>query len=212
MAIGRGRATDPRMADASAPMPDRATRDLVLDAAAGDVEAFGRLVVRYEARVRAVALSAGVDLDGALDVAQETFVAAYRGLASLSDPAAFAAWVAGIARHRAADVLRRASRDPGTRADVEAAEQVGDPREGPPDALDREARRQRVRRALDALEDRQRLALCLKHHAGLTYAEIAETMTLPPTTIKGLLERGTRALRALLLAPEPTLPRREVPR
>ena len=89
--------------------------------------------------------------------------------------------------------------------------EVDDPHEGPPDALDREARRLRVRRALDALEDRQRLALCLKHHAGLTYAEIAETMTLPATTIKGLLERGTRALRALLLAREPTLPRREVP-
>jgi RNA polymerase sigma-70 factor (ECF subfamily) len=171
----------------------------VRDARSGDTAAFARLVDRYEARVRAVAIAVGVDPAAADDVAQETFVAAYRSLSALQDPAAFAAWVAGTAHHQAVTWRRRQSRAPEGREDVDALAGA-DARDGPPEALAREARREEVRRALVRLDDRERLALCLKHHAGLTYAEIAETMTLPTTTIKGLLERGTRALRARLAA------------
>jgi RNA polymerase sigma-70 factor (ECF subfamily) len=177
--------------------PDATTADLVRSAAAGDLSSFGRLVERYEARVRAVALALGADRARAEDVAQETFVAAHARLADLEEPAAFAAWIVRVARNRAATMLRRESRGPGAPADVERVP-VADPREGPPDALEREALREDVRRALESLDERERLALTLRHHAGLTYAEIGDAMTLPFSTVKGLIYRGTRALKDLL--------------
>src|SRR5262245_5319334 len=98
---------------------DRSTPDLVADSRKGDRAAFARLVARSEARVRAVALSVGVPLDAADDVAQETFVAVFRGLGGLENPGAFAPWVAGIAHHQAVSWLRRAGRAPPARDDLE---------------------------------------------------------------------------------------------
>lgn len=166
---------------------------LVLAARAGDVRAFERLVLRYESRVRAVALAAGLDREAAEDVAQETFVAAHAGLASLEDPASFPSWLAGIARHRALSILRKAPR-PTPHPDLDRLP-LPEAHEEPLQAALRAALKERIARAFAALGERERFALALHHHAGLTYAEIAETMTLPLTTIKGLLYRGTRELR-----------------
>ena len=185
------------MNDPTPALSDATTESLVEEAAAGSLAAFGRLVERYEARVRAVALALGADRELAEDVAQETFVAAHARLEDLEDRAAFPAWLVAIARNRAVTMLRRESLAPASRDDLETLA-IPDPREGPADAADRAAREVDVRRALAALEEPERLALTLRHHAGLTYAEIADAMTLPGTTVKGLIYRGTRALRALL--------------
>lgn len=178
----------------AAPPPDRTTAELVTAARGGDRAAFGRLVVRYEGRVRAVALAQGCDPEGAEDVAQDAFLSAHRSLSTLEEAAAFPAWIAAIARNAAISALRRAGHAPALRGDLDARPEAA--QRGAPDrALARASVREDVRRALARLEEKARLALTLKHHAGLSYAEIAETMALPPTTIKGLLERGTRELR-----------------
>ncbi len=176
---------------------DATTPDLVAASRGGDTESFGRLVLRYEARVRAVALALGLDPASCEDVAQEAFTAAFEGLPALADPASFPAWVASIARHRAVSLLRRRGIEPSARADL-ARYGIAAEGNSPSEAVERAATRESVRRALLTLEERQRLALTLRHHAGLSYAEIAETMTLPVTTVKGLIDRGTRALRGLL--------------
>lgn len=180
-------------------LADATTPDLVRAAGAGDRRAFSRLVVRYEARIRAVALAAGLDPAGAEDVAQDAFTAAWQHLPELKDPALFPAWTAGIARHRALSAVRRRGIEPAARADL-ARLPFPDAAADPATEAERESERESVRRALQSLDERERLALTLRHHAGLTYAEIAETMTLPVTTIKGLLYRGTKALKTLLSA------------
>ena len=180
-----------------AALPDRTTEDLVLAARAGDLDAFGRLVERYEARVRAVALAAGLDPAAAEDVAQEAFVAAHGSLSGLEAPGAFPGWIARIARNVAVSALRRKGLSPQLREDLSrlplAAKGLA-----PGEAMDREASRAEVVSALRGLEERERLVVTLRHHAGLSYAEIAETMAVPLTTVKGLLYRATVALRERL--------------
>jgi RNA polymerase sigma-70 factor (ECF subfamily) len=176
---------------------DRTTGDLVRAALAGDLESFGRLVERYEARVRAVALAGGLDPAEAEDAAQDAFTAAHAELPSLRDPDSFPSWVLSIARRRASTRRRRQEATPRPHGDLGALGIV-DPREGPAETAEREAAREDVRRALSDLDDRSRLAFSLRHHAGLTYEEIADALTVPVTTVKGILYRGTLLLRSRL--------------
>ena len=180
-----------------AALPDKTTEDLVHSARAGDLDAFGRLVERFEARVRAVALAAGLDPAAAEDVAQETFVAAHEGLQGLEKPGAFPGWIARIARNVAVSAMRRKGLSPELREDLSRLP-LAAKGEAPDEAVDRESARGEVVKALALLEERERLVVTLRHHAGLSYAEIAETMAVPLTTVKGLLFRATVTLRERL--------------
>jgi len=185
------------MTDSTSPPPDDTIASLVRAAAGGDRTAFGRLVERYETRVRAVALALGADPAMADDVAQETFLAAHRGLAGIEEPAAFPGWIVRVAHNEAVTILRRRGLAPEVRADL-ADLSIASPADTPERAAAREAVRGEVRRALQRLDERERLAITLRHHAGLTYAQIADAMAVPHSTIKGLLERATHRLRERL--------------
>lgn len=79
---------------------------LVLRARAGESEAFGSLVRRWEGRVLRHAWRMTRDADGALEVAQESWLSILRGLGSLEDPRAFRGWALGIVSRRSADWVR----------------------------------------------------------------------------------------------------------
>lgn len=76
---------------------------------AGDLDAFGPLVARYQEAVYRLAWSIVGDFAAAEDVAQEAFIAAYRRLSQLRDPAAFPAWLRRIAVNSARMWLRKES-------------------------------------------------------------------------------------------------------
>src|SRR5207253_5824357 len=83
---------------------------LVRRASEGDVKAFVDLTRRFQHFAFGSALAEVRDFQQAEDVVQEAFVAAWSGLPSLADPAAFPGWLRGIVRHHAFRVLRRKSR------------------------------------------------------------------------------------------------------
>ena len=69
---------------------------------AGDRDAFGRIVERYQSLICALAYSRTGNLAGSQDVAQETFVTAWRQIGELREPAKLRGWLCGIARNLAA--------------------------------------------------------------------------------------------------------------
>ena len=77
----------------------------------GDHDAFARIVRRYQALVCAITYSATGDLATSEDLAQETFLAAWKGLGSLREPSRLRAWLCAIARNLTADYLRRHQHD-----------------------------------------------------------------------------------------------------
>jgi RNA polymerase sigma-70 factor (ECF subfamily) len=89
--------------------PDDA--ELVAQSQAGNREAFGLLYDRHARMVRAVVLAVSGDWDAVDDLAQESFLRAYRELASLRDPALFGRWISGIARRVARERRRSVQRD-----------------------------------------------------------------------------------------------------
>ena len=78
----------------------------------GDRDAFGKIVHRYQSLVCALAYAACGDIARSEDLAQETFLAAWRQLKSLREPARLRNWLCGIARHLTQNSVRAESRDP----------------------------------------------------------------------------------------------------
>jgi RNA polymerase sigma factor (sigma-70 family) len=77
----------------------------------GDRAAFAHIIERYQRAVYAVAFSGVRDRALADDIAQDTFVIAWRRLDELRDDSRLAAWLCGIARNRARDVRRQTQRE-----------------------------------------------------------------------------------------------------
>ena len=170
------------------PDADLIARVLVAD----DRAAFGELVRRHQSAVRNFLrhLTRG-DTAQADDLAQETFIQAYRGLAGFRGGASFSTWLLGIAHnyHRNA---RRRQRDHVPLTDEEAAGQ------SVPAGARSSDLRQDLAAALSQLSDDERLALHLGYEQGLSHGDIAALLDWPLGTVKTHLARGKDQLRQLL--------------
>src|SRR5436309_468736 len=91
--------------------------ELVSESLKGNRDAFGQIVVRYQSLICSLAYSAMGRLGQSEDVAQETFITAWKHLAHLREPAKLRAWLCGIARNRINNSLRREGREPLSHAD-----------------------------------------------------------------------------------------------
>ena len=78
----------------------------------GNRDAFGQLVARYQSPICALAYSACGDISHSEDLAQETFIIAWRKLSDLKEPAKFKWWLYGIARNLTNNAYRRQVRNP----------------------------------------------------------------------------------------------------
>jgi len=90
----------------------RSDASLVELSLAGDRDAFGRIVARYQSSICALAYSACGNVGRSEDIAQDIFITAWRRLGSLREPARFRAWLYGIARNLIHNAFRRHTRNP----------------------------------------------------------------------------------------------------
>ncbi len=139
------------------------------------------------------------------DVVSETLRRAIEGRERLRQGAELRAWVVGIARHVALDVLRararsvrRATPDGPTDSSPSPVEAVPDPAPSPLDRVVSAEQAAIVARALQTLPERSREALVLFHVEGLSYAEIAVRLGVPLGTVATWILRARRALADVL--------------
>lgn len=177
---------------------------------AGERSAFDRLYDRYERRVFGL-LRRLVEHDAeAADLTQETFLAAYRGLADWSGQGRFATWLCGIAARLAANARRQAGSHPESPLDAEEARCVPD---GDPllHLSHREAARQ-IETAIAVLPTGYREVFLLVRVDGWSYREVAAALEVPLGTVQSRLWRATLALQAALREiDEPTVANHEPP-
>jgi RNA polymerase sigma-70 factor (ECF subfamily) len=168
-----------------------------------DAEAFGTLYDRYADLVYSVALRVLADPALAQDAAQDVFLRLWRTPGAYDAARGrFVSWLVSVARNRAVDEVRmrgrRRLREMGENA------RVDDPPDGraedPQIAVQVQADRLAVRRALARLPADQRIALELAYFSGLTQQEIAEQLNQPLGTIKTRTRLAMKKLRALLSA------------
>jgi RNA polymerase sigma-70 factor (ECF subfamily) len=179
-----------RVGSAPAVQGDSELVELVL---AGQLEAFGLLVGRYQRLVRAAALRIVRDSHLAEDVAQEAFVAAFESLSSLRGPARFGPWVLGIARRQAARAARRRGRAQAVAAAVSApCERNGLPSPASMQLLE----------FIERLPEHERVLVGLRHFEGCSVAEMAAITERPIGTITKQLSRAHERLRKWLSVEE----------
>ncbi len=168
-----------------------------------DRHAFGELVRRHQSTVRATLrrLTAG---NHALadDLAQETFLAAYRNLRSFRQDARFSTWLFRIATNAfLADARRRREELLGDREPDAAASTDGDATPGAGETADHApglALKLDLERALAVLSDAERAAIVQCYHNDLSHEEAAYVLGCPVGTVKTHLLRGKQKLKARL--------------
>ncbi len=167
-----------------------ADRDALARFLDGDERAFEELVIRYEAKLRNVAFGVLHDRALAEDVAQETFLIAYRKADSFRAEGSVRSWLFRIAVRRALDELKKRGRKAEV-ALVDDGGRVDEPHKQLDAGWDLE-------RALERLTPEHRAALILKEVEGLSYQEIAETLGWPMGTVATRIHRARLELRASL--------------
>jgi RNA polymerase sigma-70 factor (ECF subfamily) len=160
--------------------------------ASNDRAAFGELVRRHQATVRSFLrhLSGG-DATLADDLAQETFIQAYRALPRFRGEAAFSTWLLGIAHNQ----WRNARRRQRTHLPLEAPEAANAATPSPTRTTDL---RQDLATALRRLSQEEQTAVHLCYQQGLSHSEIAAVLDWPLGTVKTHLARSKEKLRQLL--------------
>lgn len=140
--------------------------------------------------------------DDALEAAQDTFLAVWRGIGDFHADAAFSTWLYRLATNACLDLLRRRKKRAGDVSldDEDAPIEVADAAPQPEEALERAETRRMVREALYALPDDYRQVLLLRETEQLSYAEIAEATGLELGTVKSRINRARLALRNYLAA------------
>jgi len=192
----------------SPPDPGSAGSDLLLveRAVAGDQRAFELLVIKYQRRIERLIGRMVRDADLVQDIAQETFIRAFRALHQFRGEAQFYTWLYRIAVNTAKKALVDLRRDP---VIPESALHAGDDEdetyrpgnelttdETPDSVLAAKEIAAAVNAAMEALPEELRQAITLREIEGLSYEEIAEIMACPIGTVRSRIFRAREAISA----------------
>jgi RNA polymerase sigma-70 factor, ECF subfamily len=167
---------------------------LVVRCQAGDERAFAMLLDQFgEKTLRYLRGLLGEDAD---DVQQEVWLAVFKGIATLANPAAFRTWLFRTTRHRAIDFLRAQKRERELTADAGVDDTVAS--DGYDEAFTVDVSETTLAKAFAAIPAFQREVLLLRYRDDLTYEEIAVVVGCPIGTVRTRLHHAKRRLRKLL--------------
>jgi RNA polymerase sigma-70 factor, ECF subfamily len=190
-------------------MPERDSREVdfekVKAAQAGDRDAFDFLVEKYKDIVYAVAYRFAHDPDLALDLAQDSFIRAYRGIKSFKGRSSFSTWLYRVAMNTCIDYTRRRSRTvepqtvPEEVAEYADAEPLEDHGERKPDSLALSGELgEKIQEAIDALPEYHKSVFVLYEIEGMSYKEIAEVVGCSIGTVMSRLHYARKKLQRML--------------
>jgi RNA polymerase sigma factor (sigma-70 family) len=168
---------------------------LVTRSAQGSRPAFAQIVERYQALVCSVAYSATGSISRSEDVAQETFIAAWRGIGALREPERLRAWLCGIARNLAQNTVRAHATEPANEAlPIEHAEGLPAEDELPVGQAIRDEEQAILWRAIGRIPETYREPLVMFYREQKSVAHVAAALELSEDAVKQRLTRGRRLL------------------
>ncbi len=163
----------------------------------GSREAFGVIVQRYQALVCGIAYSATGDIGTSEELAQETFIRAWRNLRQLKDIGKFRPWLCTIARNLVSRRMRYRSRDiVGRAAPLAQAQTVAAEGSGPGQAAVARERREVVWSALREVPPEYREPMVLFYRRQRSVRQVAADLDLSEETVRQRLRRGRQFIKA----------------
>lgn len=180
------------------PANEDADSDLALveRALGDDIAAFETLVSRYQNRIVAYAARMLHDTDDAEDVAQETFIKAYRSLDSFRGASSFSTWLYRIATNLCIDRARKRKRSPQQAYSLDepfdndeggGGRELPDLSSEPSRGVERDELRRQVRETVAQMPEKLRAVLVMCDIQGMAYEQIAQTLDCPIGTVKSRL-------------------------
>ncbi len=176
---------------------------LVERTVAGDQKAFELLVIKYQRRIQRLIGRMVRDVDLVEDIAQETFIRAYRALAQFRGEALFYTWLYRIAVNSAKKALMDLKRNPTVSENSFKSEDDDETSpleneltstETPEAVLAGKEIAEMVNAAMEALPEELRQAITLREIEGLSYEEISEAMSCPIGTVRSRIFRAREAI------------------
>lgn len=175
-------------------------QDLVRRVQQGDKAAFDLLVIKYQHRIVHLVNRYVKDPSEAQDVAQDSFIKAYKALGDFRGDSAFYTWLYRIAINTAKNyLLSRSRRHTDYEVDMLDAEQT----ENAPQLKDIETPEHQlmndqivavIKSAIERLPEEMRIAITLREFEGMSYEEIAEAMDCPIGTVRSRIFRAREAI------------------
>lgn len=166
-------------------------RDCVERCLHGDLDAFGALIEKYQRPVFRAVLAMVANYEDARELTQQAFLKAFEHLPGYDPSRKFFSWVYRIAINESINHVR--ARRPSEQLDeevVDAHTQV--------EPMETADRARSVRQAVQALGPDHREVIVLRHFLELSYAEVAEALRLPVSTVKSRLFDARKILRTTL--------------
>ena len=183
-------------------MAEVTDHELIAKSLQGNEKAFSELLGRYHSIAYAVIRGILGDRDDVDDVLQMVYIKVYKGLAGFRGDAKLSTWIYQIARNEAINAVKKRRLDTTPIEDVVLADTGRGADAG---VLQRDLGDQ-LERAMQRLDDGQRMALELRFMGERSYEEIAEIMEVPIGTVKTYIHRGKAELKRVLGRANPTEP------
>src|SRR5438067_2724347 len=174
---------------------------LVTESLAGNRDAFGWIVARYQSLLCALAYSATGSLSQSEDLAQETFVTAWQQLADLREPDKLRSWLCRISRNLTYDALRRQGREPTHKAEpLEEIRESPAPEPLPSDYAITQEEEAILWRSIERIPESYREPLVLYYREHQSVENVAAALDLSEDAVKQRLSRGRKLLHEQVVA------------
>jgi hypothetical protein len=175
--------------------------ELVADSLAGDREAFGRIVERYQRLLCSLAYSATGCLSESEDLAQDAFLDAWRQLSTLREPEKLRPWLCGILRYKVCRLRRSDGQEPARQAEaLELADEVPSGDESSLDLAMNKEEQAILWNALQQVPELYREPLVLYYREHRSVEHVAVALDLTEDAVKQRLARGRRILQERVLS------------
>jgi len=175
--------------------------ELVAECLDGNQDAFRQIVERYQTLLCSLAYSATGSMSQSEDLAQETFVTAWKQLRQLREPSKLRSWLCALVRFRISKQFRRQDREPAHAAEpLEAIEQSAAPEALPSEQAVSNEEKAILWRALERIPATYREALVLFYREHQYVERVAEALDLSEDAVKQRLSRGRKLLQDEFLA------------
>jgi RNA polymerase sigma factor (sigma-70 family) len=174
---------------------------LVVETLTGNREAFAQIVARYQTLICSLAYSGTGSLSESEDLAQETFIVAWKQLANLREPQKLRSWLCGIARNLIYDALRKQGREPSHAAEtLDAIQESPAPGPQPLDLTVSNEEAAILWRSLERIPETYREPLVLFYREHQSIEAVAEKLELTEDNVRQRLSRGRKLLHQEVLA------------